>query len=107
MIYSVSLQIKSCEIFGVQSVIYAHTRMDKVGFRWHYYKSATMQDLRLMLQTVARRSGLMGCLTPGKTWMHYSLTFSEHMIFQLKPPLRIRASATARHLVGPDRVWTG
>ena len=106
-IYPVLLQIESCEIFGVQSVIYAHTRMEKVGFRWYYYKSATMQGLRLMLQTLARRSGLMGCLTSGKTWIHYSLTFSEHMISQLKPPLRIRASATARHLVGLDSVWTG
>jgi len=66
-----------------------------------------MQGLRLMLQTIAKRSGLMGCLTPGTTWMHYSLTFSERIISQLKPLLRIRASATARHLVGLDRVWTG
>ena len=60
-----------------------------------------------MLQTVAKRSGLVGCLTPGKTWMLYTLIFSERIISQLKPPLRIRASATASHLVGLDRVWTG
>lgn len=46
----------------------------------YHYKSATMQGLRLMLQTVAKRFGLMGCLTLGTTWMHYSLNFSERII---------------------------